>query len=165
MLGGLGGAQLVAQLDDLRGLDEDRGPRRRFVVDDATDPRPRGAADRDHVATAAHRDGGVGGTLGRIEATENRPQSVHHALARLTHVLARPRKVARCAIQHGSVRSDRANQRRLELAWRRIDAKCSRAWCRGRQAFEIARDHASRRQRDSHLGKRGTFECASRHRE
>ncbi len=92
-LGGLGGTQLVAELDDLGRLDEHGVARRGLVMDDAAHARSRRGADRNHVAPAAHRDRRVGRALGLIERSQNGAQLVHHVLAGVAHALARAGKI------------------------------------------------------------------------
>ena len=106
LLGGLRRAQLIAELDDLGRFHEHGAARRRFVMDDAAHPRPRGVADRDHVAAAADRDRGVRCALALIEASEDRPQAVDHALSSFAHALAGAGEFARRAVEHLTVWGD-----------------------------------------------------------
>ena len=75
-------------------------------MDDAAHPRPRGVADRDHVAAAADRDRGVRCALALIEASEDRPQAVDHALSSFAHALAGAGEFARRAVEHLTVWGD-----------------------------------------------------------
>src|SRR5262245_17985221 len=113
LLGRFRRAQLVAQLTDLRRLDEDRAARRRLDVHDAANARARRAPNRDDVAAAAHRDRRIGRALGLIQCSENRTEPVHHVLAGLAHPRARARDPST------RYRAPRLLERSTEPAWSR----------------------------------------------
>ncbi len=164
-LGGLGRTQLVAQLDDLGRLDEHGVARRRLVVHDAADAPAGRGADRNHVAPAAHRDGGVGRALGLIERSQDGAQLVRHVLAGFAHVLARAGEILGRTVQHRAVGRDRATERALELFRWWIDTNRGRASCpvSGIEALQVGRDNAHRGEGHGELGERLRFERAARH--
>src|SRR5205823_3295157 len=157
-----GCAQLIAELDDFGWLDEHGRTRRRFVVDDATDAGAGGAANRNHIAATAHRHRGIGRALGGVELAEDRTQPLHDVLAGFAHVLARACEVARCTIKYGPVGTDRTDERRLELAWRWIDANQNRASriVRRAETFQIGCGYTHRRECDRQLRECRRFERA-----
>src|SRR5258705_4276347 len=114
-LGGLRGAQLVAQLDALGRLDEHGAAGRRLVVHDAADPRARGRANRNDVAAAAHRHRGIGRALGLIERSQDRAELVHHMFACLADALAGTRQIFRRAVEDLTIWGDRLDELGFEF--------------------------------------------------
>ena len=117
----LSGAQRVAELDDLGGLDEHGGSGRRLVVDDAAHAAAGGRADGDDVAAAPQRHGGVGRAVGRVEGAEQRLEPGDEALAYLPHVLARAGQRPRRRIEHGALGVDGLRESLLEFLGRWLD--------------------------------------------
>ena len=117
----LGGAQRIAELDDLRRLDEHRRSGRRLVVHDAAHTGAGGRADGDHVAAAPQRHRGVGRAVGRVEGAEQRLEPGDEALAYLPHVLARAGQRPRRRIEHGALGVDGLRESLLEFLGRWLD--------------------------------------------
>ena len=162
MLRRLGGAQLVAQLDHLGRLDEQRGARRRLVVHDPADVAAGGAADRDHVAAAADGDGGIGGALGGVEPAQQTLELLDESLARFAHLGAGARQLLRRAVEHPAVWADRVAEARLQLLGWRIDAQCRRARRALGEPLQVPRGDARRGERHGQMGERLPLERASR---
>ncbi len=160
-LGGLRGAQLVAQLDALGGLDEHGAAGRRLVVHDAADPRARGRANRNDVAAAAHRHRGIGRALGLIERSQDRAELVHHMFACLADALAGTRQIFRRAVEDLTVWGDRLDELGFEFLGGWVDTEVRGARCAVAEALEICCDHAHRGEGHGELGERRPLERAA----